>query len=257
MIYVVISAVAFIASALTFFSGFGLGTLLLPVFALFFPPGIAVAMTAVVHLFNNIGKFLLVGRHMDKGVAVRFGLPAVILAFVGAKVLVWISGLPGWIVYHLAGRECHVTPVKIVISSLMIIFAVVEIIPRRSGATLNRRMIPVGGAVSGFFGGLSGHQGALRSAFLIRCGLSKETFIATGVVIAVMVDVIRIAVYGARFMGDLIEANVGPLAAAIVFAFMGAVAGRRMLTKVTLRTVQILVAVMLFLVALGLGFGVI
>jgi acyl-CoA reductase-like NAD-dependent aldehyde dehydrogenase len=41
--------------------------------------------------------------------------------------------------------------------------------------------LPVGGLLSGFFGGLSGHQGALRSVFLLRAGLTKESFIATGV----------------------------------------------------------------------------
>ena len=44
--------------------------------------------------------------------------------------------------------------------------------------------LAAGGLLSGFLGGLSGHQGALRSAFLIKCGLSKEVFIASGVVIA-------------------------------------------------------------------------
>jgi len=39
-----ISIVAFIGSGLTFFSGFGLGTVLLPVFALFFPVQVAVGL---------------------------------------------------------------------------------------------------------------------------------------------------------------------------------------------------------------------
>ena len=38
---------AFVASTLTLFSGFGLGTLLMPVAALFFPIDVAIAMTAV------------------------------------------------------------------------------------------------------------------------------------------------------------------------------------------------------------------
>jgi hypothetical protein len=40
------------------------------------------------------------------------------------------------------------------------------------------------------------NQGALRTVFLIRANLSKESFIATGVVIACIVDVIRLSVYG-------------------------------------------------------------
>jgi uncharacterized membrane protein YfcA len=49
-------AVALAASLLTFFSGFGLGTLLLPAFALVFPLDVAVAATALVHLANNVSK---------------------------------------------------------------------------------------------------------------------------------------------------------------------------------------------------------
>jgi uncharacterized membrane protein YfcA len=47
-------------SILTFFSGFGLGTLMLPVMALFFPVDLAVIATAIVHLANNLFKFGLV-----------------------------------------------------------------------------------------------------------------------------------------------------------------------------------------------------
>ncbi|MBM4056021.1 MAG: sulfite exporter TauE/SafE family protein, partial [Planctomycetes bacterium] len=37
MVYLVICTVSLVVSALTLFSGFGLGTLLMPAFALFFP----------------------------------------------------------------------------------------------------------------------------------------------------------------------------------------------------------------------------
>lgn len=37
MEFLIVCAVALIASGLTFFSGFGLGTILMPVLALFFP----------------------------------------------------------------------------------------------------------------------------------------------------------------------------------------------------------------------------
>ena len=49
---IVVSVVALVASTLTFFSGFGLGTVLLPAFALFYPVEQAVALTAAVHFLN-------------------------------------------------------------------------------------------------------------------------------------------------------------------------------------------------------------
>jgi hypothetical protein len=67
--YLVVCSVALLASGLTFFSGFGLGTLLLPAFALFFPVEQAVALTAVVHFLNGLFKLGLVGRHADCRVA--------------------------------------------------------------------------------------------------------------------------------------------------------------------------------------------
>ena len=63
--YIVICAVALAVSGLTLFSGFGLGTLLMPVFAIFFPIEVAIAATAVVHLANNIFKLALLSRHAD------------------------------------------------------------------------------------------------------------------------------------------------------------------------------------------------
>ena len=54
----IISVVAFFAAILTFFSGFGLGTILTPVMMIFFPVEIAVAFTGIVHFSNNIFKLL-------------------------------------------------------------------------------------------------------------------------------------------------------------------------------------------------------
>ena len=112
MSYVVICAVALVASALTFFSGFGLGTLLLPTFALFFPIEHAVALTAVVHFLNSLFKTALAGRHADRGVVLRFGLPAIAAAVFGAWVLVRLSGIPPVFTYHAFGRDLDVTAVK-------------------------------------------------------------------------------------------------------------------------------------------------
>ena len=91
MEYIVICLVALIGSGLTLFSGFGLGTLLVPVFGLFFPIPIAIALTAIVHFLNNIFKLFLVGKHVDKQIVYRFGLPSIIAAFIGAYILSLIT----------------------------------------------------------------------------------------------------------------------------------------------------------------------
>ena len=255
MSYLVICAVALLASGLTFFSGFGLGTLLLPAFALFFPIEQAVAMTAIVHFLNGLFKLALVGRNADRRVVLRFGLPAILAAFVGAWVLFWLSGVEPLLSYHLFGREMRVTPVKLVVGLLLLLFALAELLPRFRDLSFGPQYLPVGGLLSGFFGGLSGMQGALRSAFLAKSGLSKESFIATGVVVACLIDVARLGVYS-RSLLEGPRLDYGLIGAAVLSAFVGAYLGNRFLKKMTMRGIQRIVAILLFVVAVGLAFGI-
>lgn len=257
MAYLIVCIVALLASGLTLFSGFGLGTLLLPAFALFFPAEVAVALTAVVHFLNNLFKLYLVGKFADRSVVLRFGIPAILAAYGGARLLLWLAEMPPLMSYTLFSHSLQIMPVNLTIGVLMIGFAVMELLPEGKQFTLDARYLPFGGLLSGFFGGVSGHQGALRSIFLLRCGLSKEGFIATGVVIACLIDTSRLFVYSERFQPANFHESGGMLLAATLAAFAGAYLGRQYMHKLTMRGVQILVAVLLFLLALGLIAGII
>lgn len=253
----IICLAAFATAILTFFSGFGLGTILAPVFALFFPVDIAIALTGVVHFSNNLFKIALVGKSADKAVLLRFGIPAIFASFAGAWLLLKITVLPVLIQYELWGRDFIITPVKLLISILLIVFAVLEIMPSFQKLQFGRDKLVWGGILSGFFGGLSGIQGAIRSAFLIKSGLSKEAYIATGVVIACLVDFTRLSVYASRFASASLHENLTLLIAATLSAIAGAFIGKKLLKKVTLRSIQVLVAVMLILISGALGVGAI
>jgi uncharacterized protein len=255
MEYIVIASAALVASLLTLFSGFGLGTILLPVFAIFFPLDVSVALTAVVHLLNNLFKLSLLGRYANRAIVFRFGIPAIIAALAGAWLLLRLSGLDPIADYSLMGKNFQITPVKLIVAILMVAFASIELIPAFDKLAFEPKYLPAGGLVSGFFGGLSGHQGALRSAFLIRCGLSRESFIATGVVIACIVDLTRLSVYAAHFSSSGISENIFLLITASASAFMGVVIGKRLVKKVKMRTIQVIVSIMLSIIAVGLGAG--
>src|SRR3972149_11376996 len=113
MEYIVISITALFVSALPLFSGFGLGTVLMPAFALFFPVPVAIAATAVVHLANNIFKVFLVGRKADWGVVARFAIPGAIAAMIGAALLTLFAHLSPLYAYQLGGQAYEVTVVKL------------------------------------------------------------------------------------------------------------------------------------------------
>ncbi len=255
MEYIIISLTAFLVAILTFFSGFGLGTILTPVFMIFFPVELAIALTGVVHFFNNVFKLFLVGKNVDKDVLLRFGIPAVIAAFAGAWVLLNIPDASPLFSYDLMGRTWEVYPVKFLISILLIIFATMDLIPYFDRLEFGREKLPLGGALSGFFGGLSGNQGALRAAFLIRAGLSKEAFIGTAVVVSTFVDFTRLSVYSTRFLKSGLSENIPIVICATLSAMGGAILGNKLLKKITLKSLQSIVAVMLILLSVSLALG--
>ena len=257
---VLLGTVAFVAAGLTLFSGFGLGTVLMPIFALFLPLPLAVAATATVHLANNLLKFALLARHADVRVVLRFGVPAAFAAFLGAATLALFDGLPDLARYDLAGRDHRVTAIGLVLGTAIVGFALLDLSDRFQRLAFSECWLVPGGLLSGFFGGLSGNQGALRSAFLVRAGLGKEAFVATGVVAAVLVDTARLLVYGATFLRDVFTTASPvfvPVAIATAGAFCGTILGKRLLAKVTVDAVRWTVAVMMLLVGLGLMTGLV
>lgn len=255
MTFFVICTVAFLASCLTFFSGFGLGTLLLPAFAVFFPIEQAVLLTGVVHFLNGLFKLGLLGRHADRRVVIRFGIPALAASLLGALLLALLADVPPLLSYELAGRLRLVTPVKLAIGGLLLVFAALEFSAGFRGVSFDPKYLPLGGLLSGFFGGLCGLQGALRSAFLLRAGLGKEAFIGTGVAIALMIDISRLGVYLPALWRQSHELDPALLLAAVASALAGAALGHRYLKKLTMTHVQRLVAALLFAVGLGLIIG--
>ncbi len=257
----VLGLTAFGVSLLTLFSGFGLGTLLMPVFALFFPIEVAVASTAVVHAANNLFKVGLLGRGAPRDVILRFGVPAIIASFCGALVLSSLSGQSPLGSWSFMGRVAEITPVKLVMGLVILAFAFFELVPALRSVQAPVRWLSLGGALSGFFGGLSGHQGALRAIFLTPLGLSPTQFVSTQAVIALGVDGARLFVYGWSFvvLRDSAQGEVIPwhlVATASVCAFAGAFLGKRLLPKMTVSAIQVVVGVLLVVVGVALAIGV-
>jgi uncharacterized protein len=266
MEFVIIPVVSALVAALTLVSGFGLGTLLMPAFAIFFPLEIAIAATGVVHLTSNIFKLVLVGRWASRDVVVRFGVPAILAAFVGAALMTLMADAPPLHRYRLGHIEAEITWLRLVIAVLLASFAALELWPRFHELAFPRRALPVGGVLSGFFGGVSGMQGALRAPFLLRAGLSREEYIGTANVISTIVDVARLLVYFVGFtwlaqqreyeaLGDW--RTLWLVIAACIAGFLGSFVGARVVKKVTLRSIRNLVAGLLMVTAAALAAGII
>lgn len=253
-----VAVAAAVASALTLFSGFGLGTILLPVFALFLPVPLAVAATGIVHLFNNLFKGVLVGRRADWPTVLRFGLPAVPAAIAGAWLLAELGETERLFEWSAWGRSFGPTGAGVAVGLLMILLAVLELQRWFGELKAPPRWMPLGGLASGFLGGLTGQQGALRSIFLLRAGLSAERFIATGVMVAILVDLSRLGAYWAAFRGAGLnpEGREGAMVVAgMLAAFSGAWLAARYSKKMTITAIRYSVAALMLLIGAALATG--
>jgi len=252
---ITLALTAFAASVLTFFSGFGLGTVLMPVMLIWFPAPVAIALTGVVHFANSLFKVSLTSQHVSRRVFFRFGIPAVMAAFAGSWLLIQLGALPVWYRYRVLGIEAETGPMKILIALLLMFFVWMEYAPRMKRLAFSEKLLPVGGILSGFFGGLTGNQGALRSAFLMKAGLTKEQFVGTAALISVCVDFTRVSQYVSRMQASFTHEQWMPLVICVFSALTGALLGKRLLQKTTFAFVQQVVAFCLMLLAVLLATG--
>jgi len=238
MMEILIGISAFLFSLLTFYSGFGLGTVLLPLLGIYFDLPIAVLLTALVHLCNNLFKLMLIYKSIQLNTLTKFLMFAVPAGILGAYLLSLADYRFILFSFELLGKTCYIKPLNLTLGLLMLLFGVWELVPRLAALSLPPQWLPLGALLSGFFGGLSGHQGAFRSVVLRRSGLSKEAFIATGVAIACVIDMVRIPFYWPQT--DVLN-NVNWIShflAALIGALFGAFVGNRWLKKTSLQVLH-------------------
>ena len=248
--------VAFLGALLTFFSGFGLGTVLLPVMLIFLPPGTAVLCTAIIHFINNGFKFTLIRKYINVPITLRFGAIALVGAFIGAQCISYANQLGTAYTATWFNHAPEVTWMNLLIGGLLMVFALFENLKPNNLNTTPSAGQYIGGGLSGFFGGLSGHQGALRSLFLSPLIKDKNAFVASGAAIALAVDVMRISVYIGK--GSFwASANTPIILYGITGALLGTFLGRKLLKKINYKMLHITVMVSLIAMGLAMATGLI
>jgi uncharacterized membrane protein YfcA len=236
----IIVVTPFLGALATFFTGFGLNTILVPVFMIYFDAPLAVLMAGIVHLCNNILKVALTARSIDWNLFRNFGLPALLFAFIGAQLLNTVKDTIG----------AQLTPV---FGAIFILFALLELFNWKlplQGLWAMR----IGGSLSGFFGGFSGHQGALRALFLSRLKMEPIVFVATTAIISLLVDLTRVSVY---FSGSWLY-NYYPtyiMIYCVPSALAGTLIGRKYIQKVNHARLSIIVGVALLAMGLTMVLG--
>ncbi len=178
-IMVLASIGALIAAALTVPAGFGLSTMLTPLVLLLMGPHEAVAVVAIIHGSHNGWKLIVLREYLDFDAFKRYGIWLIVGAILGA---------------FLQGSVPQ-NPLLFIIGIFLIILPILTISESWTGYRIPEANDRIGGFGSGFMGGLSGHQGALRAMFLKRRLNDKMAYAATASILALSVDLSRIPVY--------------------------------------------------------------
>lgn len=170
---------ALLAEIIGTLGGFGSSVFFVPLAGLFFELHTVLALTGLLHVFSNISKLWLFRGHVDKRLLLLFGIPSVVLVWVGAELTATISSATATLVLGIF----------IVLFSLVML-----IIPKLKLRAVSGTAIVTGG-IAGFFAGLVGTGGAIRGLGLAAFGLGREAFIATSAAIDMGVDLLRSVVY--------------------------------------------------------------
>jgi uncharacterized membrane protein YfcA len=207
--------VSLIAGGVAAIIGFGVGSLLTPLLAVRYGTKLAVAIISVPHVIATAARFVSLRQHIDRKVFLNFGILSAVGGLIGA----------------LLNSRANSPSLTIVFGCLLLLAGISGLTGLLERIRLGPRAAWIEGALSGFFGGLVGNQGGIRSAALLSFGMSKETMVATATAAALIVDGARMPIYLAVEPGGMLQAWVVMLLA-IVGVLLGTFWGVKLLRKI-------------------------
>ncbi len=228
----ILFAASIAAGGIAAISGFGIGSVLTPVVSTRIDTRLAVAIVSIPHFIGTLLRFVRLRRHVNRSLALSFGIASA------------VGGLGGAILNAYANGSI----LRYVFGALLVFAGLSGIAGLAERMELKGPWKWVGGFVSAAFGGLVGNQGGIRSAAMLGFDLSKESFIATATVIALVVDGARMPVYFVTEHDRIFQSlPIVLIAAAGVVA--GTLLGARLLDRIAERTFKRVVSWLI----LGLG----
>ena len=216
-------------------AGFGIGSLLTPVVATVAGAKLAVAAVSIPHFVGTAIRFYRSRALVNWTIVRSFGITSA------------AGGLTGALLNAYATSRA----LEIVFGALLILAGASQVTGFAQRWRLRGTLGWIAGALSGFFGGLVGNQGGIRTAAMLGFDADKRQFVATTTAVALLVDVARVPVYVA------VEAERLPRLWPLVLmgtagVILGTLFGEKLLARVPEGRFRIVVGTLLLL--LGVSF---
>ncbi len=158
MLEIIFFALALISEIIGTVLGFGSSTIFLPLALFFLDFKTALILVAFFHFFGNIGRVTFFRKNINKRLLLIFGLPSILLTIIGALLVNYLNQ----------------DILKLILGLFILSFSIVSLIKPDIKLKATKANSVIGGSLSGFFAGLIGAGGALRSAFLTAFNIKKQ-----------------------------------------------------------------------------------
>jgi len=238
-----VALVGIIAGGIASVTGFGIGSLLTPLFAYRVATKLAVAAVSIPHFAATAYRFWLLRKSVDRRTLISFGITSAAGGLVGALLNAYSSN----------------PALTLIFGGILVFVSLSELTGLVQRMRFSGPIAWLAGGVSGLLGGLVGNQGGIRSAALLGFDLNKEAFVATATAIGVVVDFARMPVYIITAGRDLLSLWL-PIAIAIVATIVGTTLGKRYLVRLPQAVFRQTVASLLLLLGVYMllkGFGLV
>lgn len=230
-----IALLTIVASGIGTITGFGTSTILIPILLFYLPLPETLLVVGVIHFSGDIWKIILFRKGFDWKLVLTFGITGIITSFLGARIV--FSASPESLLRVLGAFMLAYV--------IFLVFKPNFKIPKKNITAIS------GGGLSGFFAGIFGVGGAIRTLFLSAFDLQKSVFVATTGAIAFLIDSTRITTYlmnGVR----LDDAYLWGFLAFIPASFAGTALAKKVVDKIPQNWFRMVVA--LFLFVMGIKF---
>ena len=218
MFLLAVFGVAILSGATATVVGFGIGSLMTPLLATRFGIGTAVALVTLPHAAATAVRCWRLRAHVNRPVLMRFGLLSAVGALAGALIYTRLG--PGALTRLLG--------------CLLLLTAFAQLTGWASRWQPHGWLVSLFGLASGFFGGIAGNQGGLRSAALTTFGLAPRGFVATATAAGLLVDAARTPVY-LWHSGPVMLTLWAPIVVGTAGVLIGTIVGERVLLGLSRR----------------------
>ncbi len=221
------------ASSVGTLTGFGTSTIMVPILLLRYSLPETLLFVGVIHWFGDIWKMIFFKKGIRWNLILGFGVPGIIASYLGASLSLNVAE-------NILSR---------ILGAFFLLYIAFLFLKPRWQLPEKQKFTVVGGLLSGFFAGIFGVGGAIRSTFLSAFNLKKAVYIFTAGAIAFVIDTTRIATYltgGTRLQHI---PNMA-LALAIPTSLLGAFLAKKIVDKIPQNSFRKIIAIFLGIVTL-------